>query len=73
MRPSEQSRLGVIHTAHRVVVKDHAADTAIFGKSARLLRDLLRRKDTGHVAQEGVAPQQRQVARQLFDAIDAGA
>ena len=57
MPPSEQSRLGVIHPAHRVVVQDHAADTTILGEGARLLRDLLGRKNTGHVTEDlGVDP-----------------
>ena len=38
MHPSEQSRLGVIHPAHRVVVQHHAADTAILGAGWELVR-----------------------------------
>jgi len=73
MRPSEQSRLGVIHPAHRVVVQDQALNPAVLGKRTGLFGNLLSRKDATNPIKKWIASEKREITRELIDAIHSTA
>jgi hypothetical protein len=67
---SEETGVAVVQTAHGVVVENHTADAAVFGKRPRLRLDLLGGEHTGDRLQMRVAVHQLEVAGELIDPVD---
>src|SRR5699024_2812357 len=70
---SEQTGLGVVDAAQRVVVEGHAVDAAIGGEHARLRLDGLGGEDAAHRGEQRVPVQQLEVAGELLDPVDLAA
>src|SRR5690606_20061805 len=70
---SEQPRGRVVDPTHRGVVEDEALDAAVAREDAGLRLDLLRSEHPANGSEQGVAAQELEVARELFDAVDVAA
>src|SRR5699024_5195780 len=70
---SEQTGLGIVDAAQRVVVEGHAVDAAIGGEHARLRLDGLGGEDAAHGSQQRIPVQQLEVPGELLDPVDLAA
>ena len=69
----EQTRVGIVETAHRVVIQDQAVNPTVLSKRTGLFGDFLSCKDAANPVKKWIASQKRELTRELINAIHSTA